>query len=467
MTANPFQKTVRALDNNALTVRRLALQILTTQEQSSRTLDSVIQDTLKGKILRDRRDRALLNAMVFGVLRWRGRLDFIIQTFSRIPLKKIDDQVLSNLRLGLFQILHLDRIPVSAAVNTSVELAKLSSPPWVVRYVNAILRNAARGQKHIQYPDIRTNPLQAIAARKSFPQWLVRRWLDSFGLDETVRRCDAINTIPPLTLRTNTLQTSRGTLLQSLGDHAESVQPTKIAPDGVLLQNPNRTIPEFAAFKNGWFQVQDEAAQLVTLLLNPRPGETVLDACAGLGGKTGHMAQLMIDTGRIVALDKNETKLEKLNEQMRRMGVSIVNNAKHDLNTVLLKEDFGTFDRILLDAPCSGLGVLRRNPDSKWNIKERMLKNYGNNQVRFLNNLAHLVNRMGIMVFSVCSCEPEEGESVSEQFLKSHPDFVIENPSPALPIGFTSLVTREGYLKTSPHQHNMDGFFAVCFKRIG
>jgi len=467
MAANPFQKAVREFDKNTLTVRRLALQILTTQKQSSRTMDSVIEDTLKGKILRDRRDRALLNAMVFGVLRWRSRLDFIIQTYSRFPLKKIDDQVLSNLRLGLFQILHLDRIPVSAAVNTSVELAKLSSPPWVVRYVNAILRNAARGHKHIQFPDIRTNPLQAIAACKSFPQWLIRRWLDTFGLDETLRLCDAINTIPPLTLRTNTLQTVRGTLLQSLRDHAESVQPTNIAPDGVLLQNPNRTIPEFAAFKKGWFQVQDEAAQLVTLLLNPRPGEKILDACAGLGGKTGHMAQLMFDTGRIVALDKNETKLEKLNEQMRRMGVSIVTSAKHDLITTLLKENFGTFDRILLDAPCSGLGVLRRNPDSKWNIKERMLKDYGNNQLQLLNSLAHLVNRTGVMVFSVCSSEPEEGELVSEQFLKSHPDFVIENPSPALPAGFTSLVTREGYLKTSPHPHNMDGFFAVCYKRIG
>jgi 16S rRNA (cytosine967-C5)-methyltransferase len=193
MAANPFQKTVRALDNKALTVRWIALQILTAQAQSTRTLDTVIEDTLKGKILRDRRDRALLNALVFGVLRWRGRLDFIIQTFSRFPLKKIDDQVLSNLRLGLFQMLHLDRIPVSAAVNTSVELAKLSSPPWVVRYVNAVLRNAARGHKNIQFPDIRTNPLQAIAARKSFPQWLIRRWLDTFGLDETVRCCGAIN----------------------------------------------------------------------------------------------------------------------------------------------------------------------------------------------------------------------------------------------------------------------------------
>ena len=466
MAANPFQKTVQTLDKNTLTVRRLALQILITQEQSTRTLDSVIEDTLKSKKFSDRRDRALLNALVFGVLRWRGRLDFVIQNFSRIPLKKLDGQVLSILRLGLFQILHLDRIPVSAAVNTSVELAKLSSSPWVVRYVNAILRNATRGQKTIPFPEIKINPLEAIAARKSFPQWLIRRWLDAYGLDETVRRCDAINKVPPLTLRTNTLLTNREKLLQSLGDYAESVQPTKIVPDGVLLQNPNKPIPDFAAFEKGWFQVQDEAAQLVTLMLNPRPGDKILDACAGLGGKTGHIAQLMINTGRIIALDNNNTKLVKLNAQMQRMGVSIVTSAKHDLNKVLLPERFGKFDRILLDAPCSGLGVLRRNPDSKWNIKEQMLKNYGKNQVRFLNNLAHLVNHTGIMVFSVCSSEPEEGEWVTEQFLKSHPEFIIENPSPALPIDFTSLITREGYLKTSPHQHDMDGFFAVCFKRI-
>lgn len=466
MAANLSKKTVRARDKNALMVRRLALQILITQAQSTRTLDSVIEDTLKRKIFSDRRDRALLNALVFGVLRWRGRLDFVIETFSRIPINKIDAQVLSILRLGLFQVLHLDRIPVSAAVNTSVELAKLSSPDWVVSYVNAILRNAARGQKKIPFPDIQTDPLQAIAARKSFPQWLIRRWLDIDGLDETVRRCDAINTIPPLTLRTNTLHTDRQKLLKSLADHAESVRPTKIAPDGVLLQNPNKPLPDFAAFKKGWFQVQDEAAQLVTLLLNPRPGEKILDACAGLGGKTGHIAQLMTNTGRIIALDNDKIRLAKLNEQMQRIGVSIVTSAKHDLNKALLKEKFGTFDRILLDAPCSGLGVLRRNPDSKWNIKEQMLQSYAKNQVRFLNNLAHLVNRTGIMVFSVCSNEPEEGEWVSEQFLKFHPEFIIESPSPALPIDVTAFMTREGYLKTSPHQHDMDGFFAVRFKRI-
>mgnify|MGYP001821158800 CR=1 FL=1 len=442
------------------------MDILNDIEKDNRTLDNILDDTLERKQLSDRRDRALLHALVFGILRWRGRLDYIINSFSRTRLNKIDPPVLNILRLGLFQMVYLNRIPVSAAVNTAVDLAKASSPPWVIRYVNAVLRSAARDQKNVRFPDYEQDPVAAIAARKSLPQWLSRRWLEKAGKDKTVQHCDAINLIPPLTLRTNTLKTTRRNLLKELAKEADTLRPTIYAPDGITLLNPNKMIADFPAFNKGWFQVQDEAAQLVTLLLAPRPGDKVLDACAGLGGKTGHTAQLMNDQGSIVALDVYGAKLDRLEKQMQLMGVSIVDTRVHNLNIPPKKETLGTFDRILLDAPCSGLGVLRRNPDTRWKIRETMLKDYAEKQLRLLDNLSHLVNPSGILVYAVCSTEPEENEAVAEKFLNRHLEFIKEDPPANLPKKIGVLLTRDGSLITSPHQHNMDGFYCVRFKRI-
>ena len=213
-------------------------------------------------------------------------------------------------------------------------------------------------------------------------------------------------------------------------------------------------------------QVQDEAAQLVTLHLNPQSDETILDACAGLGGKTGHIAQMMKNSGRLVAMDKDENKLMRLESEMHRLGVSIVTTRIHDLSSPLNREHFGKFDRILLDAPCSGLGVLRRNPDIKWRASQQNLAYCQKRQALFLDNLAHFVKPSGILVYAVCSMEPEENESVIKGFLNKHAKFAIEKKSTGLSFNACSLVTIDGYLKTFPHLNNMDGFFSAGIKRI-
>ncbi|MBL7178919.1 MAG: 16S rRNA (cytosine(967)-C(5))-methyltransferase RsmB [Desulfobacterales bacterium] len=446
--------------------RNTALLILNTLDKKHQTLDKVLDDVL-GKATRlTRKDRTLLNALVYGVLRWRGRLDWIIGHFSKTPLDRIDPMVLNILRLGLFQIMHLNRIPVSAAVNTSVEMAKSVAAPWVVRYVNGLLRNAAGNYHHVPYPDMEKDPVSALAVEKSFSTWLLKRWLDRFGLVETERLCDAVNTIPPITVRTNTLKTTRAALMGSLQGIVEKIVPTHYAPDGVSFFNPVSPVPEMESFKNGFFQVQDEAAQLVTLLLNPQPGETVLDACAGLGGKTGHIAQMMKNRGRLTALDNDEQKLLRLASEMSRLGISIVAPHIHDLNEPLNPKRLGTYDRILLDAPCSGLGVLRRNPDAKWKLSEPNLAQYHERQIRFLDNMANLVKPSGVLVYAVCSTEPEENDAVIKAFLNKHKKFVIENYPTGLPLETRLLVDTSGYLITFPHLNNMDGFFTACLKRI-
>jgi len=446
-------------------VRKTALYILNTLDKENNTLDSLLEDVFREKTLFLKKDRALLQALVYGVLRWRGRLDWIIDYFSKTRLNKINPNVLNILRLGLFQVIYLDRIPVSAAVNTSVEMTKAVAAPWVVGYVNGLLRNAVREYGDVVFPDVNKDPVKALATKKSFPGWLIKKWLDRFGLKETGLLCDAINTIPPITVRCNTLRINREKLVKALEGYAEKIDITNYAPDGVFFFNPKKSIPNIEAFKNGLFQVQDEAAQLVTLLLNPQSGETILDACAGLGGKTGHIAQIMKNSGRLVAVDKDENKLMRLESEMHRLGVSIVTTRIHDLTTPLNREHFGKFDRILLDAPCSGLGVLRRNPDIKWRASQQNPAYCQKRQALFLDNLAHFVKPSGVLVYAVCSTEPEENESVIKGFLNKHAKFAIEKKSTGLSFDACSLVTRDGYLKTFPHLNNMDGFFSVCMKR--
>lgn len=346
--------------------RKAALYVLNELYKNNQTLDNTIDKIFQKGLELSKKDMALFHALVYGVLRWRARLDLIIDHFSKTRINKINPNVLNILRLGLFQIIFMDRIPVSAAVNTSVELAKSSSAPWIKGFVNGLLRNASQNYENVSYPSPDKDPVSYIAAIKSFPQWLVKRWAGRFGIEETKELCDEINKIPLLTIRTNTLKTTPGRLADSLQQDTGEIILTKFSPQGLSLKGLDKPVPELQAYKDGWFQVQDEAAQLVTHMVNPLPGMAVLDACAGLGGKTGHMAQQMKNIGQITALDNSLEKLNSLKKDMARLGVSIVNTYVHDLSIPPDINQIKTFDRILLDAPCSGLGVISRNPDTKW-----------------------------------------------------------------------------------------------------
>ena len=445
--------------------RQTALWTLNALEGGTATLDRIMAAAFEAAPQLDRRDRGLAHALVHGVQRWRGRLDWIIAHFSRTPLARMDPAIRNILRLGLFQIAFMERIPVSAAVNTAVEMAKQTAAPWAARFVNGVLRSAARGLEGVPFPDLSRDPVSAIAASRAFPRWLVKRWLRRFGLQETLALCDAANAIPPITLRTNTLKTSRAELLAALQSAAEAPQPTPHAPEGVRCARLRETLTDLPAFRQGWCQVQDEAAQLVTHLLDPRPGERVLDACAGRGGKTGHIAQRMENRGTLVALDNDNPRLAELSEELQRLGVGCVEILPHDLTRPVASLGARSFDRILLDAPCSGLGVLQRNPDTKWAAERADLGRYGRRQLVFLQNLAPLVKAGGRLVYSVCSLEPEETDAVVAAFLEGVPDFDLARSAADAPLAAAGLVDPSGALRTLPHRHHMDGFFAVGLRR--
>ncbi|MEZ4526571.1 MAG: 16S rRNA (cytosine(967)-C(5))-methyltransferase RsmB [Desulfobacterales bacterium] len=444
--------------------RKTALAILHTVEQERKTLDSVLDQVFADQPF-DKRDRSFIYALVYGVLRWRERLDYVIARFSKSGMDRIRPDILNILRMGLFQMLHMDKVPASAAVNTSVNLAKESgADSYVSGFVNGLLRNVARNQENIAFPDQEKEPVSALSIGQSFPRWLAQRWIRRFGYEETQRICHALNTPAPLTIRTNTLKITRENLMDLLESEVEQVQSAVYTEEGILLSGQMPSVPEIKAFQQGCFQVQDEAAQLVTCMLNPQPGERILDACAGLGGKTGHIAQRMENQGSILAMDSSREKLDRLKSETERLGISIVTACEYDLNTKPEPEKFGMFDRVLLDAPCSGLGVIRRNPDTKWAVSEKDLARYKKRQIRFLDHLAGLVKPDGLLVYAVCTAEPEENEEVAYAFLKKQAQFRIEKNLPGLPEKARSLFTPEGFLRTFPHLHHTDGFFSVCLR---
>ena len=451
--------------NMSFDSRAAALETLNSLDHGNSTLDSVLEKIVPDDAHISRRDRALFQTIVYGVLRWRGRLDYVIKHFSKTRFNRIDPGVLNILRLGLFQIIYLDRVPESAAVNTAVELAKKNVAPWVVGFVNGLLRNAAREYQNLSFPEVKKNAIRSTATTRSYPEWIIRRWVKRWGLQTTIALCDDLNAIPTITVRTNRLKTSPPDLLQSLKAEVKDPEPTTYSPEGISFTHPAMAIPELTAFKAGWFQVQDEAAQLVSLLLDPQPGETVMDACAGFGGKTGHIAQLMQNEGFIVALDIHAGKLSRLKTDMRRLGITIVDTLCENLDNSGLQHQLEPFDRILLDAPCSGMGVIRRNPDIKWRSSKKNFAPIANKQLAFLDTLSSMLKPSGIIVYAVCSTEPEESEDVVNEFLKNHREFVIDNQLEAIPDEMRTVKTPDGWFKTFPDFSHMDGFSFVRLKK--
>ena len=445
--------------------RKLAVDVLHRTRSGNYTLDHILYDVDMRIQQLNRADRALFHAIVYGVLRWQARLDWIIDNLSSRPGKKVDPLVRIILRIGVFQIDFLERIPNSAAVNTSVELTKHMRRKWASGYVNSILRRASDNRRETPWPDRDSDPIAHYAICHAFPQWLISRWIEHWGMDDAVALCRKINTIPCTTLRTNTLRADRGQLIKSLHTEAKGISTTAHSPEGVTLTSVNRPLPRWEAYKKGWFQVQSEASQCIAHLLSVEPGHHVWDACAGLGTKTAHLAQLMDDKGHILATDLSANKLNRLNAEMGRLGITSVRSLELDLSQPPVEWQPGPFDRILLDAPCSGLGVLQKNPDGKWRSDPTVIQANGRRQRTLLENAANHLKTGGIMVYAVCSIEPEENEQVIQGFLQKHPEFVIDHPKLDQVLNRKELLTSEGFVKTLPHRHHMDGFFAAAIRK--
>ena len=440
--------------------------MISTRNLAVTALTRIFQKAIKPKVALeelygdlDKRERAFLMELVYGVLRQRDHIDWMFKGFLKKP-SGLSMNTLNNLRLALYQIAFM-RVPEWAAVNEAVEIEKAGRGR--VPLVNAVLRNFLRYKEGIVPPPME-DQVNYISITTSHPKWLVKRWINRFGFDEALRLAEKNNEIPSLTIRMQD-ETTREAAIKLLAEKGIVARASEYSPAAIVLESTQAydTLSEILPFN---YVVQDEAAQIVTYLLGPVPGERILDACAAPGGKATHIAALMEDTGEVVAVEADQKRTEQLKENVARSGLKSIRIVQGNVKAL---DTTGSplFDRILLDAPCSAIGVIRRNPDVKYRHSVQDLARFRENQISLLKSVSGLLKSGGIMVYSVCSTEPEEGEEVIKVFLQANPNFSIIKSDHDFLAPFEVPAKNSGvFYRTFPHKHNMDGFFAAILKKV-
>jgi len=442
--------------------RRAAFQALVAIDADRADLPAAL--VASRAAITDDRDRALTATIVTGTLRWQRTLDHLVQHFAKRPLTKLDPQVLAILRLSLFQLLHLDRVPAAAVVDDAVSLTRAARKSSASGFVNAVLRSMLRQRHKLPLPprpdDLhdRSAALAYLGITWSHPEWLVERWLERYTFEQVEAWVQFNNDVAPLTLRANTLRLTRDQLHDRLVQHDVETTATRYAPDGLVVTsgNPLRTAEDES------FLVQDEASQLVPLVMDAHPGERILDLCASPGGKTVAIAAAMRDSGTIVACDVRTARVNLLHDTIGRSGARhahIVHVPAHGTLPFV-----GTFDRVLVDAPCSGLGTIRRDPDIRWRRAAHDLPRLANQQVDLLMRAATVVRPGGRLVYATCSSEPEENDGVVNAFLERAPfdRLDLRNESHE---SLTPLLDETGAMRTLPFAHGLEAFFATALIR--
>ncbi len=441
-----------------LAARTLALAVLMRVEESLVHADATLAAALAASPLTVR-DRAFASRLVYGTLAWQGRLDWQLARLTNRDPASFDPRVRMVLRLGLHQITLLDRVPPHAAVATSVELAKRA-----VRaaggLVNAVLRRAVRERDALPLPDPALAPIEHLAVAWSHPRWLVERWHARFG-SEVRDLLAADNEAAPTVLRARPGE--RDALLARLTAAGIVCEPGRYGPDAVRVQAADpHALP---GWKAGAFSVQEEASQLVTWLLDVKPGMRVLDACAAPGGKSAYTAERMEDRGLVVAVDHRRRGARAVAANATRLRLHAVTPIVLDARTAAGAFPPASFDRILVDAPCSGLGTLRAHPEIRWRRTPADLVRLAAQQGRILDAVTPLLRSGGIVVYSTCTLADEENDEVVESWLAGHPTLRRERADDVLPASARGLVDDTGALRTLPHRHGLDGFFAVRVRR--
>jgi len=410
-------------------------------------------------------DRAFATELVYGTLRQRGKLDFLLAQFIDRPFDELEPIVRNALRLGAHQIVHVDRVPPEVAVDETVRCIKQAGAPRASGLVNAVLRRMVREWQAHQPPTLEEDPVGHLVHACSVPEWLAQRWIAELGPEEAGALARADTLRPPQTIRVNPRKNSREELLTELTPRFPAAKACTFAPWGINLGDKGSPSSD-PAFLEGRFTLQDEASQLVVSLLDPKPGELILDACAAPGTKTTAIAELVADTGETLALDRNASRLRLVERDARRLGLTKVLCRPFDATTPLTDLVAPMPDRILVDAPCSGLGTLRRHPDARWRIKPGDPARLAKLQLAILRSMAKTLRPGGTLVYSTCTTTAEENEQVVRRFLEETPEFAIV-PREELPALLHPLADNSGFVHTYPHKHGCDGFFAVRFQKRG
>ena len=437
-------------------VRELAMQVLQKVHVEGAYANVALAETLR-EIKLTERDRRFLTELVYGVVKAGESLDYRIGKYVA-DIRKAQPAIRELLRLGFYQIFLMDRVPPSAACDTAVELAKKHGRRGADSFVNGVLRAALREPERAALPDGRN--AHALALRTWHPKWLVERWMRAYGYERTEELCRCNNTSAPLSVRVNTLRTNRPALMEQFTAAGAQVCASAWVPDGIVL-GTHGALDELAPLCMGLAQVQDESSMLVAHVLAPEPGMTVIDACAAPGGKTTHIAQRMENRGRILAFDIYEEKIRRIERNAQRLGISIIEAQMCDAREIGAAYA-GQADRVLVDAPCSGLGVLRRKPDARWKKSPEDVKTLPPLQRAILASAAEAVKKGGVLVYSTCTMEECENTAIVADFLRTHTDFMLEETGGFLPVQKTT----ERMVQIMPETDGPDGFFIARMRRL-
>lgn len=436
-------------------VRAMAIKILCQRQSSRSAVDPLIE---KYNPLINEPNRRLLKAVVFGVLRQQNSLDFVLAQLSTHPIAKMRPVTLQALRAALYQLLYMDRLPDSAVINETIKaLQNERQPRWLTGFVNGVLRTACRRREELK-DELKKQPFMVEC---NHPQWLIEGWQKRFGKEETRQICRASNKSSTICLRINKAEISTPDFVSKLTK--QKIKYRKGLIDEAVWLLDTTPINELPGYDEGWFSVQDETAQIITALMAPFTKGNYLDACAGLGGKTCALAQLIPEGGTLWAVEPQKARYNLLLKNLQRLNLNPVCQ-----NTTL--QDFAAatevkFNAILIDAPCSGLGVTGRHPDIRWNREESDLIKFQQQQLELLHAAANLLTPQGLIVYATCSMEPEENEEVIRLFIERHPDYSITSAAQALPASLTPLINKDGFLSTRPGSNAHDGFFGAIIKQ--
>ncbi|CCQ50230.1 16S rRNA (cytosine(967)-C(5))-methyltransferase [Crocosphaera watsonii] len=441
--------------------RQLALKILLKIDRKNSYTDVALNRALNQSNLSSS-DRSLCTELVYGIIRHQRTLDSLIDQLGKKKAQQQPPNLRRILHIGLYQLRYLDHIPPSAAVNTSVDLAKDNKLQRLSGVVNGILRQYIRTTQGNHDPLILPNDtLKKLAIQYSFPDWIIETWLQKWGEETTEKMCHWFNQSPNIDIRVNPLKTNLETLQTQLTSAGVNVTPLGRFPCALRLKGKIGTIPTLPGFSQGHWTVQDTSAQLVSYFLDPQPGETIIDACAAPGGKTTHIAELMGDQGTIFACDRTPSRLKKVQENAQRLELNCIETVVGDSR--YLQQFINKGDRVLVDVPCSGLGTLHRHPDIRWRQTPENIRELTSLQLEILNQAAQWVKPQGTLVYSTCTLNPPENQEIIQIFLSTHSHWKIEPPNPHW--AFSPFLTSSQWIQMLPHKQDSDGFFMVKLKK--